>query len=459
MKRLILIVMALMLMAGSASAIRSFSRSESAGYSTVNLIVGTADPDSGTVAKKIVFFYGTTVAGIARQDSITTVTNEDTLAVTGLNEGTTYFWYVLVTDSGTAVFEPSDLSGYSFTTTDLTQNTTVSSVGYSTANVIIDSAGLGIGVGIDSARVDFDITDGTTYSASITTVTYPDTFALTGLEEGAIYFVRTIVFLTDSSAADTLTAVSFTTTDLSSSLSILRSNVDSLIVIIDSVDFCPDSLILQWGAGLRGIIANADTNASPNCPDTVIITGIIEGSTISLRVLYFLPDSSAIDTGSVTTYSRASNRFVRQYPPDNVDEFWPDDVFDVYFDWEFDQSSDFYTTGPIAITTQFIRLHLGIDGEDDAATYDSIEVVVWSHEFGDSTAIDTLVALTPDTTTITPLILRMQPSNYSDTSLVLYPPFDWGTHFSISAIMTDSTGFADSTLGIRNVNLVIEEID
>lgn len=459
MKRLILIVMALMLMVGSVSAITSFSRAQSVGYSTANLIVGTTNADSAV--KKIVFFYGTDRTALTRQDSITTVTNEDTLAVTGLNEGTTYFWYVQVTDSTTVIYEPSDLSGYSFTTTDLQQNTTVSSVSYSTANIIVDSTGLGIGVEIDSARLDIDLVDGTTYSASITTVTFPqDTFAVTGLEEGATYFARTMAYLTDSSAADTLTAISFTMIDLGSSVSVLRSNVDSLIIIIDTTTILAETLIVQWGAGLRGITANADTTGSPNGPDTVTITGIIEGSTISLRVLSLLVDSAAVDTGAVLTYSRPSNRFVNQYSPDNVDEIWPSDVFDVYFDWEFDRSSDSYTTGFLPIVSEFIRIHAAIDGEDDAQTYDSLAVFLWSHEFGDSTIVDTIIVRDVDTTTITPLSFRMQPGNAPDTSLDVYPQIDWGTHYSISADMTDSSeaSYADSALGIRSVRLTIETV-
>lgn len=248
MKKLFLSLLILAFMAGSAEALTSHSRTEGVGYSQATLIVDTADPDSAV--RKIVWFWGVTTTSVVRMDSLTTVTDPDSIAkaVGTFEEGEVYYWYVEVTDSTTTIREPSDLSFKTFTTTDLQQNVSVIYTGYSTAGIMVDSAGLGIGVGLDSVRLDIDKTDGTTYSASITTVTTPqDTFAVTGLDEGATYVARTIAFLTDSSAADTLTAISFTTTDLSSSVSILSSNVDSLIIIIDSLLICPDSLIVQWG--------------------------------------------------------------------------------------------------------------------------------------------------------------------------------------------------------------------
>ncbi len=458
MKKLFLSLLILALMAGSAQAagdLSSHSRVQYTGYSTAAIIIDTADPDSAV--RKVVWFWGVTTTSVIRMDSLTTVTDPDSIAkaVGTFEEGETYYWYVEVTDSTTTIREPSDLSFKTFTTTDLQQNVSVIYTGYSTAGIMVDSAGLGIGVGLDSVRFDLDKTDGTTYSASITTVTTPqDTFAVTGLDEGVTYVCRTIAFLTDSSAADTLTAISFTTTDLGSSVSIMSANADSLIIIIDSVLICPDSLIVQWGAGLNAITAVADTNTSPNCPDTVTITGLIQGGTYSLRILYFLPDSSAIDTSSVTTYSRPHNRFIAM-----ESRFWPSNSR-TYLNWEFDSHLDTWTTGTLPITTRWLRIHVEVNGEDDFATSDSINVFLWSHEFGDSTAIDTLVVLEPDTITITPLKFRMQPSDYSDTSLVLHPPFNWGTHYSVSASMSNDDGQGDSTttLGIRSVHVVIEEI-
>jgi hypothetical protein len=453
MKKLILIGMMLLLMAGEAFAIRSFSRSENVGYSTANLIVGTADADSAV--KKIVFFKGLTTATMVRFDSLTTVTNEDTLAVTGLKDGTQFFWYVQVIDSVNTIYEPTDFSGYTFTTTDFTQNLTITT-GYSTASIIHDSVGYYVAP-LDSLVFLWGKTSGT-YDAggdTITSVTHPDTSALTGLAEGVAFYVITIAYLADSSIVDTSAEFSFTTTDLSSSLSILRRNIDSLIVIIDSVDFCPDSLILQWGTGLAAITANADTNTSPNCPDTVTIVGLIEGGTYSLRVLYFLPDSSAIDTGAVTTYTRAHNKFV-----ENAAFRWPDN-FRTYLHWDFDSHLDDYSTGALPIDFRWLRIHVAIDGEDQWATSDSINVFLWSFEFGDSTAIDTIVVLEPDTITITPLKYRMYPGELTDSSMTYYPEFDWGTHYGVSADMSNNDGQEDSTttLGIRSVHAVIEEIE
>ncbi|GAH00320.1 unnamed protein product, partial [marine sediment metagenome] len=66
----------------------------------------------------------------------------------------------------------------------------------------------------------------------------------------------------------------------------------------------------------------------------------------------------------------------------------------------------------------------------------------------------------PDTVTITPLKYRMYPGELSDSSMTYFPEWDWGTHYSVSADMSNDDGQGDSTttLGIRSVHVVIEEI-
>lgn len=458
MKKLLLSLLMLVFMAGGMQAagdLSSHSYTIGVGYSTVSFVVDTADPDSAV--KKIVLFRGTTAASMVRLDSLTTVTDPDTLAITGLIQGTTYYWYVQIIDSTTTIYEPTDKSGYSVTTTDLQQNVSVIYAGYSTAGIMVDSAGVGGDVGLDSVRLDIDKTDGTTYSASITTVTTPqDTFAVTGLDENATYFYRTIAFLTDSSAADTLTAASFTTKNLQYSVSVIRSNVDSLIIKVDTLvaELALDSLIFQWGAGLAAITGTADTITSVTEPDTFIVVGLIEGGTYHYRLLAFLADSSAIETTTVTTYSRAHNSFV-----ENARFQWPGN-FRTFLHWDFDSHLDTYSTGIIPITSGWLRIHVAIDGEDDFATSDSINVFLNTWEFGDMTAIDTLVTIDPDTVTITPLKYRMYPGELSDSGMTYYPEFDWGTHYSVSASMSTGDGQGDSTttLGVRSVHVVIEEI-
>ena len=456
MKKLFLSLLMLAFMAGGAQAagdLNSHSYTIGVGYSTVSFVVDTADPDSAV--KKIVLFRGTTRASMVRLDSLTTVTDPDTLAITGLIQGTTYYWYVQIIDSTTTIYEPSDKSGYSVTTTDLPQTTTASSVGYSTVNIIVDSV-VAAGLGLDSVRLDIDKTDGTTYSASITTVTVPeDTFAVASLDENATYYYRTIVFLTDSSAADTLTAANFTTKNLQYSVSVIRSPIDSLIIKVDTLvaELALDSLIFQWGAGLAAITNTADTITSVTEPDTFIVVGLIEGGTYYYRLLAFLADSSAIETTTVTTYTRPHNSFV-----ENVRFEWPGN-FRTFLHWDFDSHTDTYSTGIIPITSPWLRIHVTIDGEDDFATSDSINVFFWSHEFGDSTAIDTLVTIDPDTITITPLKYRMYPGELTDSSMTYFPEWDWGTHYSVSASMSNDDGQGDSTttLGVRSVHVVIEE--
>jgi hypothetical protein len=454
MKKLFLSLLILALMAGSAQAITTHSRVQYTGYSTAAIIIESANADSGLF--KVVLFLDK-VDGTTREDSLTSCTTPDTITITGLDEGVTYYYSLLSIDTttGGTYTEPSDGTAFTFTTTDLRQNVSVIYTGYSTAGIMVDSAGLSIGVDMDSVRLDIDKTDGTTYSASITTVTVPqDTFAVTGLDEGVTYYYRTIAFMTDSSAADTLTAGSFTTTDLGSVISVLRSNIDSLILIIDSTTMCPESLIVQWGAGLAAITAVADTTATPNCPDTIIITGLIEGGTYYYRALGLLVDSSVVDTGSIGTYTRPHNSFV-----ENARFEWSSNSR-VFLHWDFDLHTDTYTTGAIPITSAWLRIHVSIDGEDDFATSDSINVFLNTYEFGDMSAIDTLVAIDPDTVTITPLKYRMQPGILTDSTMKYYPEWDWGTHYSVTASMSNDDGQGDSTttLGIRSVHVIIEEI-
>jgi hypothetical protein len=430
------------------------------GYTEASFVVDVDSASADSITDNIIIYYGTSIASMSKLDSVTggaTITYPDTVAeaVGTFRNGTTYYWYVAVVDTTGTTYWPPDYKSapFTFTTTDFEQNLTVTA-GYSTAQVIHDSVGYYVAP-LDSIVLLYGKTSGSLAAYdTITSVTHPDTFAVTGLDEGVTYYFAMIAYLADSSIVDTSAEFSGTTTNLQSSVSVLRAQIDSLVIIIDSVDFCPDSLILQWGAGLRGITANADTNTSPNCPDTVAMTGIIEGSTISYRVLYFLPDSSAIDTGTVATYTRPHNKFI-----ENTGFQWPSNT--IHFTWDFSTSGDDFSTGPLPIHSKYLRIHAAIDGEDDAATYDSIEVFIWSWDFGDSTVIDTIIALDVDTVTITPLKYLMYPAELTDSSMTYYPEWDWGTHFSISATMTDSStaSFADSVLGIRSVSLVIEEIE
>lgn len=427
------------------------------GYSTAGIWVDWATPDSGYLPKKIRLYLDKT-NGLTAYDSIetTSITDPDTFAVTGLDEGVTYYYTLAFIDSGGTFYYPSDRTALTFTTTDLQQVTTLLYDGYSTAGIEYDSAGVFVAA-LDSIILQYGKVSGTyTLADTITTVTYPDTSKLTGLDEGVTYYYSSIVYLTDSSAVDTLTEASFTTTDLTYTITELRFEKDSLFLKIDSVGIAVDSVILQIGAGLAAITTNADTITTVTNPDTFVVVGLIEGGTYPYRLLAFLPDSSAIDTGTVGTYTRAHNKFIGL-----VGDFWASNVR-TYFDWDFDSHLDDASTGLLPIDFNWLRVHVAIDGEDDWATSDSINVFIWSHTFGDSTAIDTIVVLEPDTITITPLKYRMNPAtDYSDTSLVLHPPFNWGTHYSISADMSNDDGQGDSTttLGVRSVHVIIEEIE
>jgi len=433
------------------------------GYTSASFVITYANADTGMW--KSVLFVGKTGAAATRLDSIQgTHTNPDTIAKAAgtFENGTTYYYYLELTDSSatthTTIRVPASANNYmTFTTDDFTQNLTITT-GYSTASVIHDSVGYYVAP-LDSIVLQYGTVSGTyTVADTITSVTHPDAFALTGLMEGGTYYGRVIAYLADSSITDSSSEYSWTCTDLQYEVEVLRTNLDSLILKVDTVnaDLAVDSLILQWGAGLRGITAVADTITTVTEPDTFIITGLVEGGVYKYRLLAFLPDSSAIETTAVATYTRDHNSFVEGFYdatvklPDNA-RFW---------DWEFTKSADYYGTGRIPITTPWIRVHAAIDGEDDAATYDSIEVFIWSWDFGDSTVIDTLITVDADTTTITPLSFRLYPGEFTDTSAQIYPVLGWETFYSVSATMTDSStaSFNDSTLGTRSVFLIIEEI-
>jgi len=209
-----------------AMTLNAWSESES--YTTANIIINPASPDSGTVPKIAYLYIGTSPILMAATDSITTVTDPDTFAVTGLSNGQTYYWYVSANDSGSTVYFPLDYPGgaHSFTTTDFTQNLTITT-GYSTAQIIHDSVGYYVAP-LDSLVLNYGTVSGTyTVADTITSVTHPDTFALTGLMEGGTYYGATIAYLGDSSIVDTSSEFSWTCTDLQSEIT-ARHNVDSL---------------------------------------------------------------------------------------------------------------------------------------------------------------------------------------------------------------------------------------
>ena len=445
--------------ASQAQAIIGHTYVEGVGYSQADFIVSTTDADSA--AKKIVLFYGTNLTTVIRKDSLTTVTNPDTIskAVGTFNEGTTIHWYVTVEDSTTTIRMPVDNSFFNFTTTDLQQNTTVSSISYETVNIIIDTTGVYPGVGLDSVRLDIDKTDGTTYSASITTVTIPqDTFAVTGLDENATYFIRTIAFLTDSSAADTLTAATFTTTDLAYTLTIIRANADSLIIKVDTTagfDSAIDSLVLQWSAGSRALTQPtagliADTITSVTHPDTFIVVGLITAGDYSFRVISY--DGTIVDTTSLLSFGLPGHAW---FDPDLFSDWGPNTRV---YEWIFTKSRDQFSTGKIPIVGfDWMRSHLILLGEDDVATYDSVRVLRYTVDVEATTLLDTLLAGDVDTAAVTGDIFRLGFAG-SDSLLEDYPIFTLGPFIEVIADMTDSStaGFADSTLGTRTVYVILE---
>lgn len=446
-------------LAGQAQAITAHTYAEGIGYSQADFIIDTADPDSAT--KKIILFYGTSLTTVIRKDSLTSsISDPDTIskAVGTFNEGTTIYWYITVEDSTTTIRLPVDNSFFNFTTTDLQQNTTVSSISYETVNIIIDTTGVYPGVGLDSVRLDIDKTDGTTYSASITTVTVPqDTFAVTGLDENATYFIRTIAFLADSSAVDTLTAISFTTLDLAYTLTIIRANADSLIIKVDTTagfDSAIDSLILQWSAGSRtltqptaGLIA--DTITSVTHPDTFIVVGLITAADYSFRVISY--DGTIVDTTSLLSFGLPGHAWF-----DPIITDWGPNTR--VYEWIFTKSRDQFSTGKIPIVGfDWMRSHLILLGEDDAATYDSVRVLRYTVDVEATTLLDTLLAGDVDTAAVTGDIFRLGFAG-SDSLYDLYPLFTLGPFIEVIADMTDSStaGFADSTLGTRTVYVILE---
>jgi hypothetical protein len=280
-----------------------------AGYSTQNIGFDFATMDSGFHPKKTILYYDVT-DGTTRKDSIQTTshTDPDTFAITGLEEGATYYWTISVEDSGGTTWYPSDRVAPTFATTDFTQNLTITA-GYSTVQIIHDSVGYYVAP-LDSLILRYGTVSGTyTDSSVITSVTHPDTVALTGLMEGGTYYCIMVAFLADSSVVDSTAEFSWTNTNLQYSVSVIRSSVDSLILKVDTTnaDLALDSLILQWGASLLTLTedsASADTITTVTEPDTFIVTGLIEGGTYHYQLIAFLADSSAIETGRIIRFSR-----------------------------------------------------------------------------------------------------------------------------------------------------------
>ena len=468
--------MALMLVIGFASGANALTltgTTSNVGYEAVWFEFTSADIDSAV--KKIVVFWGTSPTTMVRMDSLTTVTAPgDTIKTsrtTGLfQNGTQYYWYAQSTDSVTSDLRYPALysnAAYpynpylTFTTTDLLQNNKLLYDGYSTAGIKSDTTTITNDVHalFDSVRLHLAKTaTAATYKASITTVTQPDTFAITGLDEGVTYYYKTIAYIADSSVVDTSAIGKFTTTDLQIAVNVLSSTNSSVVLKIDTVNAYAafDSVELQWGAGTGGITSDSIITTVTS-PDTFTMNGFFEGSTYYYRVLGFCnyDDSAGVESTTVASFSTDHNALIESLM---LDRDYLGRNYKPFLNWDFDNTADNYTTGKLPIKTNWMRVHAIIDGEDDAHTFDSLQVFLWTWVWGDSIIIDTISAMENDTATITPLKYRMSPNtDYSDTSLVLHPPYNWGQFFSISAVMTDSSGTYD--IGTRGVHVIVEEIE
>jgi len=178
--------------ASATSALTATAYDYGAGYSQNNFVISADSSASDSAVKKIILFYGTTLANMVRKDSLTSsITYPDTIAkaVGTFRDGTTYYWYVSVQDSTTTIYWPPDYKNapLQFTTTTFTQHLTITT-GYSTAQIIHDSVGYYVAP-LDSLVLHYGTVSGTyTVADTITSVTHPDTFALTGLMEGGTYY-------------------------------------------------------------------------------------------------------------------------------------------------------------------------------------------------------------------------------------------------------------------------------
>jgi hypothetical protein len=462
MKKFLIVCLLLLFSASSSYALEGTARVTNVGYTQAWFVIDHANSDTGMW--KTVLFVGKTIATIARIDSITgTHTDPDTIAnaVGTFENGVTYYCYLELTDSSatthTTIRIPSSTNNYiTFTLDDFTQNLTITT-GYSTANVIHDSVGYYVAP-LDSVIFRYGTVSGTyTDSSVITTVTHPDTVALTGLMEGGTYYGIMVAFLADSSIVDSSAEFSFSTTDLTVGVTAMALAGDSVGVIVDTNVIIVDSLIFQNGAGAVTVVAETLTTVTG--VDTFYMTSLIPGGIYSYRVLAFLPDSSVVETTGTSTYSRPHSTFINDITLGRFGQDALPSNYAVFPNWDFDNSSDGYSTGSLLIESDWIKVSVKIDGEDDVSTGDSIQVFLWSFNFGDSTAIDTLVPMENDTVTITPLAFRMHPDEITDSSMTYYPKFDWGTHYGISAAMNDTTTNEGLVQGVRSVHVIIEEMD
>ena len=461
--------MALMLVigfAGMANALEVTANTAEVGYTGAEFRVYATDVTDTVV--KIILFYtkASDEASMDRMDSIYTDVaydaNGDTITLSydgTLEQGTEYLWYVTVEDTLETVRYPSLVSNpdrpyLSFTTDDYVQinNLVAGANSYTTAIIETDSILAGL---VDSVRLHMTkLPTAITYKASITTVTDPDSFSITGLDEGVTYYYKTIAYIADSGIVDTSVIQSFTTTDLTVGLSVIPLAFDSIGIIVDTSAIIVDSIIFQNGAGI--VTALAETLTTVTGVDTFYVVNTIEGGTYSYRVLAFLPDSGAtcIETTTTATYTRPHNDLINSLA---LDRDHLGSNYTAFLNWDFDNTADNYTTGKLPIKTNWMRVHAIIDGEDDAHTFDSLQVFLWTWVWGDSIIIDTISAMENDTATITPLKYRMGPGEITDSSMVYFPQYNWGQFFSISAVMTDSSGTYD--IGTRGVHVIVEEIE
>jgi len=433
---------------------------------SVIMVVDTTNgnpPESAMVQWTLL--WATSNPPTTHQDSITAShTFPDSFALTGLHNGTKYYYQLIYQDSATTDTTAVD----SVTMDNIVQTVAVYETTASSFSVSIEIAGADSAAkklvlarkhpSAESSYVRID---------SATTINNnDDSLGTTGLAHNAAYSYITI--MTDSTDTDTSTAASVTTEWFDPTIYVYDTTYRQLYFRIEATN--PDSAlkklvleVLRRGIGdtvytridSATTIDNNDDSLNTAQGSFELATPVLARTDQYIVWRFIGTDSTGTDTTAADSTMLDKYSMYNYYLPKGR-------VAGVYHDqWSWDQSQDSWTSTRYNLSEGWgARVWMKVFGEDNNRTFDSLYVITYSYTpAGDKNAVDTVIIAEMDTGTHTaayvwyPLIedTVFQARNGSE---------DWGTTFGFDATVTDSSegnATADTmTLDTRYLDVWVE---
>jgi hypothetical protein len=261
-------------------------------HTSFTVEIDTDTPDSSV--RKIVILVDKSNPPTTRTDSITSsITDPDTIQITGLDNGIDYYYRTLVSDS-TSI---DTSAAKKVSTLDLTQviadyDSTHTSLLWETNYANPDSGVKKIVLLCDKNNPPTTRVDSVTAS-----ITDPDSLAATGLDNGAQYFAR--FEISDSAFTDTSAVDSATTKDATVAIACIDTQYTSLMIEINPAN--PDSgwkqYTLLWGTANPPTTHQDSVTASLTDPDSLSVASLTQNTWYWFR--WIAADSAFTDTSAI----------------------------------------------------------------------------------------------------------------------------------------------------------------